>query len=568
MTRPEITTSRGLIGAAIWAAQVSVCLGAQAGAPTYAADVEPILRRQCVGCHRAGDIAPFSLDSFEEVRRRGRVIADVTARRYMPPWKPVTGHGGPFVGARGLTDDEIHRIAKWVEAGMPRGEDESAGQAEAARLPEWRLGPPDLVVTFENPYTVAAGGPDVFRNFAIPIPVTGEKYVAAVDFNPGGARAIHHANIRFDQSATSRERDAEDSGPGYDGALSMTARYPDGYFLGWTPGQSPLTSAPGMAWRLRSGTDLVLQLHLRKTGKPEEIRPKVAFYFTADAPTRTPLALRLGKQNIDMKPGEQYLIADAYTLPVDAQLLAIHPHAHYRAREVRATADLPDGTRRWLLRIDDWDFNWQDVYRFAEPVALPKGSTIRMVFTYDNTDTNPRNPDRPPRRVVFGQNSSDEMGDLWLQVVTATEADRLTLFNDVRPKTLLEDADGYEMLVAANPGHAGYHNDLAFVSALLGRLDAAIEHYREAARLKPDWAAAHYNAATLLATTGRLDDAVESFRTALALRPDHAETHNNLGAVLQALGKSDEALEHFRRAVALDPSNAQAKANLEKLTEK
>jgi tetratricopeptide (TPR) repeat protein len=408
----------------------------------------------------------------------------------------------------------------------------------------------------------------VFRNFAIPIPVTGEKYVAAVDFSPGGARAIHHANIRFDQSAASRELDGEDSVPGYEGAVSISARYPDGYFFGWTPGQSPLTSAPGMAWRLRSGTDLVLQLHLRKTGKPEEIRPKVAFYFTPDAPTRTPLALRLGKQTIDMKPGEQYLVADAYTLPVDAELLAIHPHAHYRAREIRATADLPDGTRRWLLRIDDWDFNWQDVYRFAELVALPKGTTIRMLYTYDNSEANPRNPDRPPRRVVFGQNSTDEMGDLWLQVVTATDADRATLFNDVRPKTLLEDAAGYEMLVAANPAHAGYHNDLAFVSALLGRFDAAIEHYGEAARLKPEWAAAQYNVATLLAARGRLDEAVEYFRKALALRPDHAETHNNLGAVLHALGKSEEAIEHFRRAVALDPSNAQAKANLEKLIQK
>jgi tetratricopeptide (TPR) repeat protein/mono/diheme cytochrome c family protein len=549
--------------AVLWLAGSAAVRAAQAG-PTYASDIEPILQRQCVGCHRTGDIAPFSLESYDDARSRGRAIADATARRYMPPWKPAAGYGGPFVGARGLTDDEIGTIAKWVESGMPRGE---GSPAQPERLAEWRLGPPDLVVTLDNPYILAGDGPDIFRNFAIPVPLAGEKYVAAVDFSPGG-RAIHHVNIRFDQSAASRERDAEDRTPGYDGAISMSARYPDGYFLGWTPGQSPLRSAPGMAWRLAPGTDLVLQMHLRRTGKPEEIRPRVAFYFTAEAPTRTPLALRLGKQNIDIAPGEQYLIADAYQLPVDVELLAIHPHAHYRAREIRATADLPDGTRRWLLRIDDWDFNWQDVYRFAAPVALPKGTTIRMLFSYDNSETNPRNPDRPPRRVIFGQNSTDEMGDLWLQVVTATDADRVALFNDVRPKTLVEDADGYAMLVAANPDNAGYHNDLAFVSALLGRFDDAIEHYGAAARLKPDWAAAQYNVATLLATRGRLEEAVEYFRKAVTQRPTHAETHNNLGAVLQALGRSDEALEHFRRAVALDPGNAQAKANLEKLEKK
>jgi tetratricopeptide (TPR) repeat protein len=552
--------------AVLWLAGSPAVLAAQT-TPTYVSDIEPILQRQCVGCHRTGDIAPFSLESYDDARSRGRVIADATARRYMPPWKPSAGYGGPFVGARGLTDEEIGTIAKWVEAGMPRGEDAPAERRRLERPAEWRLGLPDLVVTLDTPYVLAADGPDVFRNFAISVPLAAEQYVAAVDFSAGG-RAIHHANLRFDPSAASRELDAEDGTPGYDGAISMSARYPDGYFLGWTPGQSPLTSAPGMAWRLAPGTDLVLQLHLRRTGKPEEIRPRVAFYFTAEAPTRTPLALRLGKQSIDIKPGEEYLVADAYQLPVDVQLLAIHPHAHYRAREIRATADLPDGTRRWLLRIDDWDFNWQDVYRFAEPVALPKGTIIRMLYSYDNSEANPRNPDRPPRRVIFGQNSTDEMGDLWLQVVTATEADRVALFSDLRPKTLVEDADGYAMLVGANPDNAGYHNDLAFVSALLGRFDAAIEHYTAAARLKPDWAAAQYNVATLLATRGRLEESVEYFRKAVALRPSHAETHNNLGAVLQALGQSEEALEHFRRAVALDPANTQAKANLDKLEKK
>ena len=556
---------RAVCCAAAWLAGCAAA-GAQTAAPTYSADVEPILRRQCVGCHRPGDIAPFSLDSYDAVRQRGRAIADATSRRYMPPWKPVAGVGGPFVGARSLTNDELATIANWVQAGMPRGEERAAVPAEP--LPEWRRGAPDLVVTLDHAYTLGADGPDVFRNFAVPIPVDSLKYVAAVDFSPAGARAIHHANLRFDPSSTSRELDADDNEPGYEGAVSMNARYPDGYFLGWTPGQSPLASAPGMAWRLAPNTDLVVQLHLRRTGKPEEIRPKIAFYFTADAPTRTPVAMRLGKQNIDIQPGEHYSIADAYQLPVDAELLAIHPHAHYRAKEIRATADLPDGTRRWLLRIDDWDFNWQDVYRFAEPVALPKGTTIRMLYNYDNSDANPRNPDRPPRHVVFGQNSSDEMGDLWLQVVTATEADRVALFNDIRPKTLREDANGYEALVKANPDNAGYHNDLAFVSALLGRVDAAVEHYDAAARLKPDWAAANYNVATLLATRGRYQEALPYFRKAVALRPDHAESHNNLGAVLQVLGQSEEAIEHFRRAVELDPKNEQAKANLNKLEKK
>jgi tetratricopeptide (TPR) repeat protein len=344
----------------------------------------------------------------------------------------------------------------------------------------------------------------------------------------------------------------------------MYARYPDGYFLGWTPGQSPLLSAKGMAWALEPATDLVAQLHLRKTGKTEEVRPKIAFYFTRDAPTRTPLAVRLGRQNVDIKPGERYLVADSYELPVDVELHAVHPHAHYRATEIRATADLPDGSRQWLLLIDDWDFNWQDVYRYATPIPLPKGTTITMVYTYDNSEDNPRNPDRPPRRVIFGQNSTDEMGDLWLQVVTKTPDDRAALFADLRPKIVAEDAAGYAMLVAANPKHAGYRGDLALLLAALQRYDEAVEQYEAAIRLQPDWAPSHYNLATLLAGMGRVDDAIRHFRQAIALRPGHSESHNNLGAVLVASGQVDEAVEQFRRAVAIDPDNVQARDNLER----
>jgi tetratricopeptide (TPR) repeat protein/mono/diheme cytochrome c family protein len=561
MVRPPTNLWIGFVGTlGIWALSAAPVA---AQAPTYASDIAPILGAHCVSCHRAGDIAPFSLETFDDVRQRGRAIAEVTRRRYMPPWKPLEGFGGPFVGERRLTDAQIHTIARWVEGGMPEGppaESRSNGSAPA----EWQLGTPDLVVTLTEPYILTADGPDVFRNFVLPIGVGEQKFVAAVEFSAGASRGIHHANLRFDRTTTSRELDAADTAPGYEGAVSMYARYPDGYFLGWTPGQSPLLSAKSMAWALEPGTDLVAQLHLRKTGKAEEVRPKIAFYFTGDAPTRTPLAVRLGRQNIDIKPGERYLVADSYHLPVDVELHAVHPHAHYRAREIRATADLPDGSRHWLLRIDDWDFNWQDVYRYATPIPLPKGTTITMVYTYDNSEDNPRNPDRPPRRVIFGQNSTDEMGDLWLQVVTRTPDDRAALFADLRPKIVAEDTAGYEMLVAANPNHAGYRGDLALLLAALQRYDEAIEQYEAALRLQPDWAPSHYNLATLLVGMGRLDDAAVHFRRAIALRPGHSESHNNLGAVLVARGQVDEGVEEFRRAVAIDPDNVQARDNLER----
>jgi hypothetical protein len=166
-----------------------------------------------------------------------------------------------------------------------------------------------------------------------------------------------------------------------------------------------------MSWRLEPNSDLVVQLHLHPSGTPEIVQPGVAFFFTDTPPTRTPVMLRLGRQNIDIPAGAaDYEVTDRYVLPVDVDVYAVQPHAHYRAKEIRGVATLPDGTKKWLIFIKDWDFSWQDLYRYTEPLALPKGTTIAMQYTYDNSVASPRNPDRPPRRERWGQNSTDEMG--------------------------------------------------------------------------------------------------------------------------------------------------------------
>jgi tetratricopeptide (TPR) repeat protein len=278
-----------------------------------------------------------------------------------------------------------------------------------------------------------------------------------------------------------------------------------------------------------------MQLHLRRSGKTERVQPSVAFYFTGEAQVRQPLALRLGRQNLDIAADAFYVARDSYTLPVGAEVHAIHPHAHYRATNVLVTAQLPDGRSHTLIQIDDWDFNWQDVYRYREPVWLPAGTTIHTEFTYDNSTRNPRNPDRPARRVLFGQNSSDEMGDLWLQLLPRSAADRTLLYQDVYPKTVAEDVAGYEMVLRGNPGHAGYRRDLAN---------------------------GYYNLGTLYLTRNRFDEAAVVFRLALGIRPDHSATHNNLGVALKAMKQIDEAIQQFERAITLDPTNASAQQNL------
>jgi tetratricopeptide (TPR) repeat protein len=289
----------------------------------------------------------------------------------------------------------------------------------------------------------------------------------------------------------------------------------------------------------------------------------VGFFFTDTPPVRSPVGLRLGSETIDIPAGDpSYTIADRYVLPVDADLVAIQPHAHNLARRMEATATLPDGSIRRLIAIADWDFRWQDVYRYTHSIALPKGTTIAMTYTYDNSIANVRNPHRPPARVVWGQNTTDEMGDLWMQLAARDSRDRRTLVEDVRRKAVAEDLAAYTKLLQADPGDPLRHQAVAALYFEAGRADDAIAEYAESLRLNPQSAQTQYNLGIALSVRGRRGEAIAAFEAALRLEPDYAQAHANLGALLHITGRSGPAMDHYRRAIALRPDNVEAHADL------
>jgi Tfp pilus assembly protein PilF len=532
--------------------------------PTFTKDIAPIVWNRCASCHRPGEIGPFSLLTYHDVRQRATLVAAATARRVMPPWKPEPGKG-EFEDARALTPHEIESIQQWVASGAPEGD--PADLPPMPRWPDgWRLGAPDLVVRMREVYTVPADGADLFRTFVLSIPTTRPQYVRAIEFRPGNARVVHHANIGVDRTRSSRLLDERDPGPGYDGGMVPSATYPEGQLLGWTPGQAPHPAPPGMSWRLDPGSDLVVQLHLQPIGKPAPLEVSAGLYFTERPPTRTPIGLRLGSGTIDIPPGQaDYAITDTYTTPVDVEIIAVQPHAHNLARRMTATATPPDGGTRWLISIADWDFRWQDVYRYAHPIVLPKGTTISMRYTYDNSADNPRNPHHPPARVVWGQNTSDEMGDLWIQMVPRDTASFAALNDDVQRKRRDQDLATYTKLLRANPDDPLRHDAVATIYLEARRLDEAIVHFGRSLELNPESAPTQYNLGYALALRGRRDQAIARFREALRLDPDYAQAHNNLAAMLQLAGQFDEASGHYRRALALRPDNVEARGNLAQL---
>jgi tetratricopeptide (TPR) repeat protein len=553
----SLTLSLVVLGS-FWVAHLA---GAQTPAPvTFSHDIAPIIFDKCGVCHHPDGPAPFSLLTYASAKPHATQIATATRSGFMPPWKSEPG-AGEFIGQRHLTDDEIALIDRWVASGAPEGD--TRPLAAPTWTEGWQLGKPDLVVTLPAPYQLPADGIDVSRVFVLPVPTTSRRYVKGLEFRPGNSRVVHHANIRIDPTGASRQLDERDPDPGYDGIILRSAAFPDGYFLGWTPGQVSPLLPKGMAWVLEPGSDLVVEIHMQPSGKPEQVAPSIGLYFTDDPPERTPVMLRLGRQNIDIPAGDShYIVEDSFVLPVDAELQALQPHAHHRARDVQAVATFPDGSSRRLISIKSWDFRWQHVYRLASPIALPRGTTIAMRYTYDNSLANLRNPQQPPIRVFWGQFSRDEMGDLWLQVLTRTERDRKVLNAAFRPKLIAEDAIGYEMMIKRDPSRVTLHDDVAVLYLEMNRAAAAAAHFKASAALAPQSAAAHYNYATALTMIGKTAEAIAEYERAIAIKPDYALAHNNLGDALLRAGRTSEALQRFREALRLDPSYAEAHFNL------
>jgi mono/diheme cytochrome c family protein len=404
----------------------------QATAPvTFADTIAPIVYANCVGCHRPGEAAPFSLLTYEDVAKRGSLIAQVTASRYMPPWHAEPGFGD-FVGERRLTDAQIASIAAWVKGGMPRGNLQRMPPAPSF-TDGWQLGEPDLVLEMPAAYEVPASGPDSFRNFVIPTGVTEDKWIRAIEYRPSARTVVHHAVFAAVPGGSLANRDGLDGRPGFGGlsAVGLVGGGQDSRGLGgWAVGGRAVPLPDGVAMRLDKGADFLLQLHLHPSGKPERERSLVGIHFADRAPAQelltveVPALFAIGK-GLDIPAGATaYTIADSFELPAGIRVFSAAAHAHYLGKEFKATATLPDGSTRPLLWIRDWNFNWQDTYVYNEPFVLPKGTRIDVTIVYDNSADNPRNPISPPRRARWGEQSLDEMGAVALAYQLVDAGDR------------------------------------------------------------------------------------------------------------------------------------------------
>lgn len=378
-------------------------------AVTFTRHVAPILYANCTECHRAGEVAPFPLLSYEDAAKRADWLAEVVTDDLMPPWRAADGYGH-FVAERRLTAMQRELLVAWAKGGAPKGA-EADMPAKPQYAEGWTLGEPDLILDAPHTVTVAAEGPDIFHHFVVPLNLDEDVEVSAVEFRPGNPRVVHHAVLLLDHGGMARERDAKTPEPGYvtSGGTGIPLA---GILTVWAPGVTARHLPEGIAVHMPKNADVVVQLHLHPSGKQEEDRSKIGIYFSKTPAKRHVMSrpFIFGPIHIDIPAGEsRHEVSASMKLPVDLTMTAVLPHMHMIGKEMKVWATLPDNTEKPLVWIKDWNFNWQDQYVYRDPVQLPKGSTVHVWAWFDNSETNPFNPHRPPIRMMFGEETVDEM---------------------------------------------------------------------------------------------------------------------------------------------------------------
>ncbi|MGB8098389.1 MAG: tetratricopeptide repeat protein [Terracidiphilus sp.] len=554
---------------------------------TWSRQIAPIVYQNCATCHHPGGGGPFSLLTFQDARRRGPQMVQVTQSRFMPPWLPDPGYGN-FAGARRISDEDVALIKKWVESGMPEG-----NPVEAPPPPQydatWQAGKPDLILTVQRPYALTASGFDVFRNFILPYPLAQTHYIRAMEILPSVSSIVHHCNVLIDRTASFRRQhpaDWKDGVPGMELEVDAGNTFdPDSHLLFWKPDTPVLVEPEGMPWRLDPGNDLILNMHLKPSGKPETITARIGLYFTPEPASKHPMLLELeDDRDLDIPANDRsFVVQDELKLPIDVEALGIYPHAHYLGKELEGWATLPNGRRKWLIRIPNWDIDRQSVYRYRNPVFLPRGSVLHMYYVYDNSEDNVHNPNDPPIRVRAGNRSTDEMAHLWIQVlpvdvpqgspdprllleqawmehrVDKNPQDWIALYNLASALAGLghysEAAADYRKLLAARPVDTRTLNSLGAALENEGDWQGADQAFTQAIALRPDTCDAQFNLAGLELKRTQYAQAEEQFRAMLRQCPGDAGGYSGLGIALDGEGDSTSAEAEFERALELDPNN-------------
>ena len=428
---------------------------------TYSEQIAPIIYKNCSTCHRTGEIGPFTLTNYDEVSNWAENIKFVTQSRYMPPWKPDTEYS-TFLGEATLTEEEIDLIADWVDNGMERG-DESL-EPDFPDFPEGSLlGEPDLVLSMTEAHLHRGNNRDSYYYFVLPTNLTEDRIIKSVEFRPGNKAIVHHALI-FDNNGIARATDALtpeygfESFGGFNGDANDLTFLQEKQFPPYAPGQKAIRYPDGLGQVLKAGADIAVQVHYAPSASDEMDQSSINIFFAdeneevdryVDQNILLPIHLPENFFGFVIPPNVEREFLGQWVVQDDISIMGIFPHSHLLGKQWEAWIQHSDGTKTNLISIPDWDFNWQSQYYFTKLIVANRGDVIMARALYDNTASNPNNPNFPPRTVRWGDGTTDEMYYMPFLYVPYESGDEDITFLD--QTTSIEDisSDNNEFFISA-----------------------------------------------------------------------------------------------------------------------
>jgi hypothetical protein len=378
---------------------------------TFTKDVAPVLEKNCQGCHRPGEAAPFSLLSYEQARPWAKAMKEAVRLRKMPPWF-ADPHYGAFSNDRSLSQKEIETIAAWAESGAPEG-DLKDMPAPVKFVEGWSIPKPDVVFEFPHAYQIPATGTIEYQKVVVPTGFTEDKWVQFAEARPDDRARVHHMIAFVREPGSKWLKDAKPGvffvAPKPKENDADTSALPSDFLVGYAPGQPPEILEPGQAKLIKAGSDLVLEIHYTTNGRASEDRSKFGLVFAKQAPKERVLTLSATNGKFKIPPGDPNYKVDAeFELGTTVKLSGLHPHMHGRGKDFEYRIAYPTGESETLLRVPRYNWHWQLWYTLAKPLVLPKGTKIECTAHFDNSPNNPDNAD-PTKEVSWGDQSWDEM---------------------------------------------------------------------------------------------------------------------------------------------------------------
>ncbi|MEM1297108.1 MAG: tetratricopeptide repeat protein [Verrucomicrobiota bacterium] len=433
-------------------------------------------------------------------------------------------------------------------------------QSEPPAAPE---NPPDLILEPKDSFTLPANGQPLIRSFIVPATqLKSARHLQSLELLPGSEDVVQHAVIRLDLTADSRKLDAKDKAPGFPWRPELASlRRPEALFTVWTPRASVSEAPLGTGWRVHPETDFVVTLHLKPNGSPQEIRPMIACWFASE-PIHHVLALRMANETIEIQAmSKEYSVRDSFVVPVATKLHGIYPVANALAESVRLDIYRPEAQGERVFEIRDWQANAQEDYKFKEPVELPAGTRLEMKYVYSNFS----DQKAMPTAVKWGPTLSDEVGELYLQLVVDHEAKAVRLAHSINRHQL---ALAIERAERRFDPDSEAHAELAYLYADLGNHETAVAHGQKAlaeAEKTEDislQANAHGALGAAYLTNDFQFSAEEHLKKATELDPDNPNHWFNLGNVYLNYKVSSRAIENYSRALELNSRDARILNNL------